>query len=178
VLDLSGPTNGLIILTSVSLAITQFFYSNLKTRFADGQSSLKQMFDHDGSLVTESIRKRYDALRTKEFGSVSLQMGLLFVILCICGTLKTLDLLGLWLYGQYSWHAICIPLLALTTFFATLLLIWIAIRLRNLFSIVRTVEQEALECQTNLKVASETVAKAKQDPKVFRTTGEPWDSRR
>jgi hypothetical protein len=109
---------------------------------------------------------------------MSTPMGLLFAVLCVCGLLKTIDLADLWFNNEYLWHRICIPLLGITTFFSTILLFWIAIRLRNVFKAVRNIEKETQECVNNLQVAHETAVNTKHNPQIFRTTGDRWESSR
>lgn len=59
--DLSGPANGLIILASASLAITQFFYLDMKGRFERSQAELARE-----GIGYKELAQRLEALGVKE----------------------------------------------------------------------------------------------------------------
>lgn len=144
--DLSGATNGLVILASVTLAITQHFQNNLKARFSEAQTKIKDAFAANSEWITEQMRKQYDDLRAKKIGGVTPQMLALFIILFVLGILKSFDLFdGIWNGSQPQWQSFTRFGLFLATLVYTGVLAWIASCLGTLSRIVRDTERAGLE---------------------------------
>jgi hypothetical protein len=139
-LDLSGPTNGLIILASVALAITQFFYNDLKSRFAEGQTRVKEVFDSNPKAFTEVIKKRYDNVRATKIRTVRYEMSCWFFVLFVCGLIKVIDIVDLCLHKQYSWQEFTIVALLALTVATWVLLGLTAFSLKRISRNVRSLE--------------------------------------
>lgn len=157
--DLSGPTNGLIILSSVSLAIIQFFYSDLKARHAEAKSRAKEFSEPYPHLDNEALRKRYDNIRTAQINNVRNEMMCLFAILIACGLIKSFDLLDLWKNGSYDWHSYVVFALMVLTFFFSILLAWTAIALAKIGAHVTLLENQAVNWCEQMEAVTETMTK-------------------
>jgi len=122
-MDFSGQTNGLIILASASLAITQYFHNHLANRFVDAQQKLKVAFEEKPHLITESMRQKYDSLRAKKIKTASPQVCFLFGILFLLGCIKFFELFDALNHGlKNEWQFANIVALAIATFIYTAVL--------------------------------------------------------
>ncbi len=112
--ELSGPLNGLIILTSASLAITQYVHAGMANTFKDARERLKQGWAATPDLLkagdgpVEEHRQLYDALANKECRNVGWPLHLAFVNLCALSLVKVAEITVL-LVSPQLWFVAAIP---------------------------------------------------------------------
>jgi hypothetical protein len=155
-MELSGQTNGLIILASASLAITQYFHNHLSDRFAAAQDNMKEAFREHGELIPESMRQNYDSIRAKKIKTASLQICGLFIILVLLGITKVVELLDISLHAaSQEWSHFVVWLLIIETAAYTLILVWIAVRLGLIRNTVLGTERESSEFVKQAEILAE-----------------------
>lgn len=145
--DLSGPVNGLIILSSVSLGITQFFYTDIKSRYLEALSRTAEARTRSEKLLAkypqvnnEGFRKRYDNIKSTKIRTVRHEMSCLFFVLFACGVLKIFDTGDLYFHNDYTLYHYSIIALLLLTAACAILLGWTAISLKLIGIKVRELE--------------------------------------
>jgi hypothetical protein len=155
--DLSGPTNGLIILSSVSLAIIQYFYTDLKSRFVEAQTRVKETRESKPHATDQDISKRYDTIRATKLWTVRNELSGLFIVLFGCSLVKIFDMEDLYRNGQYHWQEYTFfALIALSVAFS-ILLAWTAGSLKLLGRRVRKVEALVDGCCDQIEAVARTL---------------------
>ena len=159
--ELSGPINGLIILASALLAITQYIHNSLKTRFAAHETKLRGIVSGDrvdifknpqGHKSVEGIKQEFDQLRIKECEGPGYEMGFLFLVLWLCCVVKAFDAYLLAVASNASVQLVSIAILVLTIVLAVVIF-WIGIHVW----MIRVFVNEYAKQVTNLRKRAEIV---------------------
>lgn len=156
--SVSGLVNGLLILSSVSLATAQFFYGHVRSRYDEVKGIVERIQDCIETLLksdkvekgdAESIKTENDNYQDEKVPNIGPQMIVLFIGLC-CSAFSMITELAALIFPDYVKIAAVVWIAFIIAILLTGVIVWTGSCLEREFRRIRNYSRNVRAFKKNI----------------------------